>query len=40
MKKLYDIVLFDLDGTLIDSGPGIISSIGICVKRGRNKSSQ
>lgn len=32
MKKLYDIVLFDLDGTLIDSGPGIISSIEYALK--------
>lgn len=32
MNKLYDIVLFDLDGTLIDSGPGIISSITYALK--------
>ena len=26
-KKLYDILLFDLDGTLSDSGPGIMHSV-------------
>lgn len=32
MKK-YDIILFDLDGTLTDSSPGIINSIIYALKK-------
>ena len=28
-------VLFDLDGTLTDSGSGIMNSVKICIREGR-----
>ena len=33
MKNVYDIALFDLDGTLINSGPAIISSISYALQK-------
>lgn len=32
-KKLYDVGLFDLDGTLIDSGEGIANSVAYSLKK-------
>ena len=31
--KNYDVILFDLDGTLTDSSPGIINSIIYALKK-------
>ncbi len=31
--KTYDLVLFDLDGTLVDSAPGIIHSVAYALKK-------
>ena len=32
MKKIYDYVFFDLDGTLTDSGPGILNGFAYAIK--------
>lgn len=33
MKSVYDLILFDLDGTLTESGPGITSSLAATLKQ-------
>ena len=32
----YQIALFDLDGTVTDSGPGIVNSVHSTISTGRN----
>lgn len=37
LDKMYDICFFDLDGTIIDSSPGITNSVMVCVGEIRNR---
>ena len=37
MRKSYLYILFDLDGTLTDSGPGIMNGIAYAIKKTSNQ---
>ena len=38
MANQYELVLFDLDGTLTDSGPGIMNSVQYALEKSGERS--